>query len=596
MESEYDQTEIDKPPIAPEKGGGGGPAAGEASREVDGGREEETGEEEQELGGSEEKEVDGIEKEKKEKVLPGFPLSPEETVWLVGWLRRKLILNNMKVMWREMKIFFVVFGFLFFIQFFMFYIIPEDSDEMWKPLLFVYLSLPMLGIDFRYYNIYRFTLYYRPDMNYAYPALFDKRVLVHDNIMWYVLFNFIALIAYLFLIPQVIPHSDFSKGEARVIVANLFLIKMAFFGILNLIETRKRRDRFSDIEDILTSPLIILIMFFFGLFNFILVILILPEETIPILPALSTSSTLMALLVLALSTTLIWTNYILPYADSYWHEDRTPLPTFYQTPAAKYNTVFGEEVRELDRESDVARRFKIFDESRVRMGQRHMGIGALWEKCNVVFLRHNVNYFLSVLIPTALFTLILQPVLGEDAGMAILMIATEILVLFLMFTIAANNPLVQEPWALEYTRLLPLPSRTIIGWSIVQYFLAGLAGISLFIIIVNTFIEPIGIGDNLDYFLILLLSLLAGSILMSMINLHSKHNYYPKQLQRTASHAMPLILLYVFAVLGYLLLILYMMITEFEALPTGLYVSITTFIILVGPMMSLHLYDTISIH
>jgi len=205
-------------------------------------------------------------------------LTGEETVSMVSWLRMRVFVNNIRIMWREMKLIFFMFGFLIFLQVFMLFYIGEDLPEEFLFLPFFFMSLPMMRFDVQYYNMYRITLFYRSDMNYLYPAMFDKKALVNHNNLRYVTGHIICFFAYLSLIPVALPHTDYAFVEAGLILFCLLLLKMFLFMVLNLIETHKRRDKFTEIEDIFTTPLLILIMFFFILFDFYLCILLIPQS------------------------------------------------------------------------------------------------------------------------------------------------------------------------------------------------------------------------------------------------------------------------------------------------------------------------------
>jgi len=531
-------------------------------------------------------EYDGDQK----REAPTVP-AKEEAISIIGWLRWRLFGNSIRIMWREMKIIFFMFGFLIFFQFFFLFI----GDLVFTFfLLSLYLSLPLMILDFQRYNIYRFTIFYRSDLNYLYPSLLQKRSLVGNNLRGYTVIHLIGFVFYLMLLPVFLPYSDYSWFEAVVILFNLLLIKFFLFTVLILVETAKRRDIFTDFWDQVYMPVQLLIIFFHILFDFFLLMLIIPESYLPLFPALVTPAAGVIAILSIPTGLLVWKRHISPYIDDYWQEDRIPIPAFFASPAVRNTTIFGEEVRELDRESDLVGRIKFIEEDRFRMKERGVGVRALWEKCTAVFWREQFNLFVSITIPTLLFTGVLVLFVSPLTRDFIIIIVGELLTIVLIFVIASNNPLIQEPYALAITRLLPFQPKRLITWSILQTFLAGIVGFAVFAGIIHLTMGSFTIQQHPETFLILIVSIGASSMLMNVINLHGKHNYYPRQMNRTSAQSLPFFLVYFGIFLVYIILTMFVILEEYRFIE--IYIILTGGIIILGPWACLRLYSTMSIH
>ena len=517
-------------------------------------------------------------------------LTPEETVETVKWLRSRLFVNNLKITWRGMKI--PQIGIGIFSVFYLYFMWKAEPEFVMFVIL-IFISFPMMMADFKYYNIYRISLYFRADVNCLYPTLLDRQNIVKNNIFCYLRFNILALIVYFFLSIIVQPYTDYSFAETTLILFNLLLLKCFLFMVVNFVETVKRRDRFGDLAEFFYRPIRLIIIFFFLAFDIFLLFIFIPEGSFFLSQFLkSPTAGILIALTIPLAA-LCWSRHILPFIEDYWQEDRIPLPAYLYTPAARYFGLFGEENREIDREHDLVGQLKILDEQRFSMKEKGTGFQAVKDKCGVIFWRQQFNLFTTLAVPAILLTAFICLFLDPLEREIFITVVGVNLIIFFIVIVGLKNPINQDTVGFENIYMMPFQAKRVIGTAIRQLFLAGLMGPGAIIVLTLLWGGPHALRELTRTLVIFVLAVAGYSILFTTATLHILHRFYPSQIQQTMFRSFPFMILYMILGMGYMII---MMTEVFEKpLIPYLFILVTFAIIALGPKVSLHLYDTISI-
>ncbi len=414
---------------------------------------------------------------------PGpHPLTPDETVEFVKALRRRLLINGLKSLWREYKGFIVslITMLMLFILFFIATLTTfdqesSDEDETGEeeeetdedlPMELVYIFgtlLVMLGYMILLAGLFhgmtdvtRITNYARNDREYLYGAPLEREALLRFNlrrnlvyasvcgmVVFTVLFFFVreepvylrALVAYCIF--------NFCLGQILLILnVNAENHRRMNTAAVGGIHARKiPRDRWQWLAALTTavSPVIIFCLMFYPYPGIVIIVLLLPAYR-------------------------FWKRTVLPGRLIRWHEDLSKVyvpPSDRAAAATRYR--HGYEVREMPEKTRWYRR-GIFDKKRYHMKEEGSGYDALKEKSNVVNERTNYNLHLhlsKLVVPvTILGSILLYP---DYVSIAIfvagfLLVATMIA----LVSYGAQIPFQENKSNFELMYLLPISGRELI--------------------------------------------------------------------------------------------------------------------------------------
>jgi len=525
------------------------------------------------------------------------PLTPEETVELTSWFRNLILINNLKMSWKEAKvIFFFLAGLIIFIGFMTW---EMEDEEFGAVMLALFSFLPIMMVDMKYCNMFKLTFFLRSDINFIYPSLMDRGSLVRYNVITFLAWNLIIASLYLILISLFIVDSAIgtvmSMGEIALVMFVLVSLKIFSFFLYNTTDTLRRMGRISENWDFLLTPYHFLLMFIFGAFDLFLLVVMYPQAGYFFQNVILSTSLWPFIIIGSIVLSIyLWFTFLDPNDDNYWHEDRIKLPIYMVTQAAQRSTIMGEDGRELDKSQDFSSKFKLFDPSELPLKENRTGMRALTGKCNTVFWREYFNSFLSILIPVLIVYLITYPFPSSLAFQAFSALIFEIVILGFLWVVTMGGPLNQEPYAIENTLLIPIPPWDLVVSSITQNLKAAMSGVVLALML---FFLLFGYTDSVFLIypvVILTIGACGVSILITVCSIHMKHDFYPQQIQRGAAQFLWKMLIYIGMILGYVFLILFSM---FEPSPlTFMFLIISGLIYGIGPFASHHLLKTISIH
>jgi len=141
--------------------------------------------------------------------------------------------------------------------------------------------------------------------------------------------------------------------------------------------------------------------------------------------------------------------------------------------------------------------------------------------------------------------------------------------------------------------VLPVSAERVVGSTMAQVFAAGLVGPVVLILAIWLFFGMEALADVFFVIALLVLAIATGTVLTVTANLHMKHRFFPRQMDRTMSHALPFTLSYMVILIAYMLLTVLVLLEE----PYALYLmAVSTVAILVlGAKGSLYFYHTMSI-